>query len=119
MKKVLIVDDEPNILRSLRFLMEQAGHAVSTLTDGADVFEQLENEPPDLLILDIMLPSLDGLTLCKQIRSTDVYDQMKILLLTAKGQDADIERGILVGADMYITKPFSIRDLVVTVERLF
>lgn len=117
-KRVLIVDDEKNILVSLNFMMEQAGCVVETAQDGMTALHMIETDPPDLLLLDIMLPQMDGFELCKRLRGNHRFDDMKIILLTAKGRDVDVGKGLKLGADAYITKPFSTRDLMSQVNEL-
>ena len=117
-KQVLIVDDEKNILTSLKFLMQQAGYTVQTAMDGRVALALIERNPPDLLLLDIMLPQLDGFEVCRQIRATPAHNAMKIVMLTAKGRETDAEKGLALGANAYIRKPFSTRELVQTVDML-
>lgn len=117
-KRVLIVDDEKNILVSLNFMMKQAGCVVETAQDGMTALHMIETDPPDLLLLDIMLPQMDGFELCKRLRGNHRFDDMKIILLTAKGRDVDVGKGLKLGADAYITKPFSTRDLMSQVNEL-
>ncbi|MGB1249461.1 MAG: response regulator [Candidatus Promineifilaceae bacterium] len=117
-KQVLIVDDEKNILTSLKFLMQQAGYTVQTAMDGRVALALIKRNPPDLLLLDIMLPQLDGFEVCRQIRATPTHSAMKIVMLTAKGRETDAEKGLALGANAYIHKPFSTRELVQMVNRL-
>lgn len=117
-KQILIVDDEKNILISLKFLMQQAGYIVQTAMDGLAALTMIERSPPDLLLLDIMLPQLDGFEVCRKVRAVPSLRAMRIVMLTAKGRDADAEKGMAMGADAYIKKPFSTRELVNTVNSL-
>jgi DNA-binding response OmpR family regulator len=109
---VLIVDDEPNIVLSLQFLMKKAGYAVRTAGDGEQAFAELSREPPDLVLLDVMMPKIDGFTLCEKIRATPEWRDMRIIMLTARGRDIERQKGLAVGADDYITKPFSTQEAV-------
>ena len=115
-KDVLIVDDEPNIVISLQFLMQQAGFVVRLAADGGAALALIAERPPDLVLLDIMLPRLDGWEVCRRIRANPAWQPMKVLLLTAKGRDVDVEKGLALGADGYVTKPFSTRELVQMVQ---
>lgn len=117
-KRVLIVDDEPNIVTSLEFLMKRAGFAVSTANTGRGALASLEATPPDLVILDVMMPDLDGYEICRQVRAEPAWRDTKIVMLTARGRDAERERGLAVGADAYVTKPFSTRELVEQVKTM-
>ena len=117
-KDVLIVDDEPNIVISLQFLMQQAGFVVRLAADGVAALALIAERPPDLVLLDIMLPRLDGWEVCRRIRANPAWQPMKVLLLTAKGRDVDVEKGLALGADGYVTKPFSTRELVQMVQKM-
>src|SRR5205809_1085837 len=110
-EKVLIVDDEPYIVTSLYFLMHQDGFEVMTCDDGAIALEMIRQQMPELVLLDVMLPTLDGLEVLKAVRDNPSTEHIKIVMLTAKGRSDDIEQGIKAGADLYITKPFSTRSL--------
>ena len=112
MKKVLIVDDEPNIVISLEFLMAQNGFYVRTARSGEEALEIVPEYKPDLILLDVMLPFRSGFEVCQTLRAKKELKGMKILMLTAKGREADIERGKAAGADDYIVKPFSTKELV-------
>lgn len=117
-KKVLIVDDEPSILISLEFLMQQKGYDLRTAKDGEQAWQILCAFKPDLVLLDVMLPICNGFELCQRIRETPELADMKIILLTAKGRSNDVEKGLAAGANAYITKPFSIKDVTQHVEEL-
>jgi len=117
-RSVLVVDDEPNIVLSLEFLMEQAGYRVRVARDGEAALQAIASSPPDLVLLDVMLPKRDGFEICRAIRSNAAWRHVRILMLTAKGREADRDRGIALGADGYITKPFANRDLVERVRAL-
>ena len=113
---VLIVEDEPNIVLSLEFLMENAGYEVRVARDGRSALEEVKSNPPNIILLDVMLPDQDGFSVCELIRTNPDLQNVRILMLTAKGRDTDREKGLALGADAYITKPFSTRDLVEKVK---
>jgi DNA-binding response OmpR family regulator len=117
-KKVLIAEDEPNIVVSLEFLLEQSGYEIRTVGDGEEALRVAREFRPDLLLLDIMLPLRNGFQVCQLIREAPELAPMKIVMLTAKGRDTEVAKGLAVGADAYITKPFATRELVDTIERL-
>jgi DNA-binding response OmpR family regulator len=108
-KKVLIVDDEPNIVLSVEFLMR---------SDGQEAIDLLAGTSPDLMILDVMMPRKNGFEVCAEVRADPALSRMPILMLTAKGREAEMKKGISLGADAYITKPFSTHDLVAKVHEL-
>jgi DNA-binding response OmpR family regulator len=116
--KILIVDDEPNIVMSLEFLMRKRGHEVRVASDGEQALEAAAEFAPDLVLLDVMLPRRSGYEVCQKLRERPESRHVKILMLTAKGRDVEVTKGLAVGADGYVTKPFSTRDLVEQVERL-
>ncbi|WP_404475009.1 response regulator [Vreelandella venusta] len=118
MAKVLVVDDEPNIVLSLEFLMEQAGFEVITAEDGEQALEQVNNTSPDLLLLDISLPGMSGFDVLERLRGQEATAQLPIIMLTAHGRDVEREKGMALGADDYITKPFSTQSLVEKVKAL-
>ena len=117
-KTVLIVDDEPNILLSVEFLMQREGHEVLTASDGQEALDQLASSRPDLMILDVMMPRKNGFEVCAEVRANPAFSDMPILMLTAKGREAEMHKGISLGADAYITKPFSTHELVAKVLEL-
>ncbi len=116
--KVLIADDEPNIVISLEFLMAREGYEVVVAGDGEEALEQIERHAPDLVLLDVMMPKRNGYEVCQQIRSTPRWRDIKVIMLTAKGRDAEVAKGLALGADAYMTKPFSTKDLVQQVKRV-
>ena len=116
--RILIVDDEPNIVLSLEFLLRKEGYEVATAPNGGEALHQAAAFKPHLMVLDVMLPVLDGFEVCRQLRADPAQAQLKILLLTARGRAAEVERGVQVGADTYVTKPFATRDLVAKVRQL-
>ena len=117
-KRVLVVDDEPNIVMSLRFLMEREGFQVEVASTGQAAVAALEREPADLVLLDIMMPELDGFEVRQRIRNNPAWRATKVVMLTAKGRDVERDKGLALGADDYVTKPFSTRDLVAKVKRM-
>ena len=115
---ILVVDDEPNIVLSLEFLLKQAGFRVRTVSNGEAALAAIAQEPPDLVLLDVMIPGRDGYAVCQEIRSNPAWRDMRIIMLTAKGGDIQREKGLSLGADEYVTKPFSTRELVERVRRM-
>ncbi|MBE0506085.1 MAG: response regulator [Marinospirillum sp.] len=118
MARVLVVDDEPNIVLSLEFLMQQAGFEVSTAQDGETALELVDKTPPDLLLLDISLPGISGFEVLEALRAQEAFRKLPIVMLTAHGREVEREKGLALGADDYITKPFSTRQLVEKVKML-
>ncbi|MCW5731560.1 MAG: response regulator [Alphaproteobacteria bacterium] len=114
---VLVVDDEPNIVLSLEFLMKQAGFDVRVARDGEAALAAMAERRPDVVLLDVMLPKRDGYDVCQTIRANPAWRDVRILMLTARGRDVEREKGLALGADDYITKPFSTRDVVERVRR--
>lgn len=109
---VLIVDDEPNILLSLQFLLTKAGYDVRTAKDGEQALAEIARSKPDVVLLDVMMPKLDGFTVCQRIRAEAAWQDVRVIMLTARGRDVEREKGLSLGADDYITKPFSTKDAV-------
>lgn len=118
MANVLVVDDEPNIVLSLEFLMEQAGFQVTTAEDGEQALESVKNAQPDLILLDISLPGISGFDVLEQLRGQPDTASLPIIMLTAHGREVEREKGMALGADDYITKPFSTQTLVEKVKAL-
>jgi DNA-binding response OmpR family regulator len=116
-KKVLIVDDEVNIVISLEFLMQQAGYTIAVARTGDEALVKLATFQPDLILLDVMLPGVNGFDICQRIRQTPAWAAMKIVMLTAKGRDVEISKGLALGANAYITKPFSTKALLAEVQQ--
>lgn len=117
-KQILIVDDEPNIVISLEFLMRREGFEVTVARDGEEALGSIAAKRPDLVLLDVMMPKINGFEVCERLRANPALADMRIVMLTAKGREAEIKKGLSLGADGYITKPFSTRDLVVQVKNL-
>ncbi len=117
-KSVLIVDDEPNIVLSLEFLMQQAGFAVRTAAGGEEALQAMEAAPPDLVLLDVNMPKIDGYQVCERIRADPRWKDVRVVMLTAKGRDIEREKGLAMGADDYVTKPFATQEIVQKVREL-
>jgi DNA-binding response OmpR family regulator len=117
-KTVLIADDEPNIVISLEFLLEQDGYRVLVARDGNEALEAIEREVPDCVLLDIMLPRLSGYDVCQRIRQNPAWANVRVIMLTARGREVEVTKGLALGADAYVTKPFSTRDLLDQVRQL-
>ena len=118
MKKILIVDDDPYILLSLEFLMKKGGHEVMIARNGTEALDFINNNKPTLVLLDIMMPDVDGYSICEYVKTTDSLKDIIIVFLSAKTQESDIEKGYKLGAAKYISKPFSTRELVKEVKAL-
>ncbi len=116
--KVLIVDDEPNIVAALEFLLEKNGYEVRVADNGAEALEQLDAFQPDLVLLDVMVPKLSGYEVCQRMRAEPKWRNIKIVMLSAKGREVEVNKGMSLGADLYVTKPFSSAELVATLHRL-
>lgn len=114
---VLVVEDEPNIVDSLSFLMKQAGYRVWIARDGDTALRMMASEMPNLVLLDVMLPRRDGYQVCQAIRANPEWNGVRVIMLSAKGRELDRRKGIALGADDYITKPFSTREIVERVRR--
>lgn len=116
--KILIVDDDPYILMSLEFLMKKSGYAVSVARNGKEALKLVDDIVPDVVILDIMMPDVDGYAICRYIKSTPHLQHGKVVFLTARSKEADVRKGYELGATMYITKPFSTKELMKQVQEL-
>ena len=117
-KHVLIVDDAPNIVLSLEFLMKKEGYDVLSVSNGEEAMAAVAERKPDLVLLDVMMPRKDGYEVCQELRASEAWKDVKIIMLTAKGRDVEREKGLALGADDYITKPFATRELVEKVRTL-
>ena len=115
---LLIADDEPNILLSLDYLMQREGFRVVLARDGQEALDLIVRERPALALLDVMMPLRSGLEVCQQVRQDPTLDGVQILLLTAKGRETDVSKGLAMGANAYMTKPFSTRELVARVRSM-
>jgi phosphate regulon transcriptional regulator PhoB len=118
MKRVLIIEDDRDIVELVRYNLANEGFQVSAARDGSTGLTQVKKSPPDVLLLDLMLPKLSGLEICKEIRRDPALNRLPILMLTARGEEADRVVGLEIGADDYVTKPFSPRELVARVKAL-
>lgn len=116
---VLVVDDEANIVLSLEFIMKQAGFDVRVARDGDEALRAVSDSAPDLILLDVMMPKRDGYDVCQTIRANPKWKDVYIIMLTAKGREIEQEKGMALGADDYITKPFSTREVVQRVKQHF
>jgi DNA-binding response OmpR family regulator len=116
--KVLVADDEPNIVISLEFLMKREGYDVSIARNGQEALETIRRLRPDLVLLDVMMPLRSGLEVLQAVRADEAIAGTRILMLTAKGRDTDTAKGLALGADAYVTKPFSTRELAERVRRM-
>jgi len=115
--RILIADDEPNIVMSLEFILQRSGFETAVARDGDEALQEVEQFRPDLVLLDVMMPRRDGYEVCQTLRASGWTD-LKIVMLTAKGRDTEVAKGLAVGADAYVTKPFSTRELVDRVRTL-
>jgi len=116
--KILVVDDEPEAVELVEFNLKQSGFSVTTAADGAEALNKARATPPDLIVLDLMLPEISGLEVCKMLRRDPVTSTLPIIMLTAKAAEIDRVLGLELGADDYITKPFSPRELVLRIQKL-
>lgn len=114
---ILIADDEPNIVLSLEYVLQQEGYRVRVARDGQEALEAIAAERPDLLLLDVMLPRLSGFDVCERIRAHRDWRSLRIVMLSAKGREVEVQKGLALGADAYVTKPFSIQELLAEVAR--
>jgi DNA-binding response OmpR family regulator len=117
-KKILIVDDEPNIVISLEFLMKKEGFEVAVARDGEEALAKVATFGPDLMLLDVMMPKKSGFEVCEALRADPARAGLLIVMLTAKGRDTEVAKGIALGADAYVTKPFSTKELVAKVKEM-
>jgi len=117
-KKVLIADDEQNIVISLDFLLRREGFDVLVAADGEEALAKARSERPDLVLLDVMMPKMNGFDVCQALRADPEFASMRVLMLTAKGRDTEVTKGLGLGADAYMTKPFSTKELVAQVRSL-
>ncbi|MGI9508360.1 MAG: response regulator transcription factor [Geminicoccaceae bacterium] len=117
-KTVMIVEDEENISIALRYLMKGQGYDVLIARDGEEALMIAEATPPDLILLDVMMPKRNGYDVCQTLRANPACQDIKIIMLSAKGRDIEVEKGLALGADAYMTKPFSTRDLTAKVRSM-
>ena len=117
-KKILVVDDEPYILRSLTFVLGKEGYDVSTATNGEEAMAQIRESKPCIMFLDIMMPKKNGYEVCQEVKTDPALSDIHVIMLSAKGQEADREKGLSLGANEFITKPFSPMQIVARVKEL-
>jgi two-component system, OmpR family, alkaline phosphatase synthesis response regulator PhoP len=118
-KRILVVDDERHIVRLVQVNLERAGYEILTAYDGVEALEKVKTEMPDMVVLDVMMPRMDGFEVLKNLQSDPRFQNIPVIMLTAKAQDADIFKGWASGVSSYLTKPFNPRELLVFVERIF
>ncbi|WP_367397452.1 response regulator transcription factor [Chryseosolibacter indicus] len=117
-RKVLVVDDDPYILMSLEFLMKKSGYEVMVARNGKEALTLVDQEVPDLVLLDIMMPDVDGYGICSYIKTNNTLKKIKVVFLSAKTKEADKQKGLDLGAELYITKPFATKELVKKIDAL-
>jgi two-component system alkaline phosphatase synthesis response regulator PhoP len=117
-KKILVADDEPNILISLEFLLKREGYEVVVAHNGAEALERVRADRPDMAILDVMMPLRNGFEVCQDLRADPEFKDFRIMMLTAKGRDTEVSKGLALGADVYMTKPFATKELIAKVKAL-
>jgi DNA-binding response OmpR family regulator len=117
-KKILIADDEPNIVAAIEFLLRQSGYEVHIAQNGEEALALVESCIPDLVLLDVMMPKKSGYEVCARIRERADWRHIKIVMLSAKGREAEVSKGLSMGADLYVTKPFSTRELMAMINEL-
>lgn len=117
-KQILVAEDEPNIVISLEFLLKTAGHDVSIARDGEEALRIIHDARPDLIVLDVMLPLVNGFEVCRRVRDDPALRDTKVLMLTARGRQSEVTRGLEVGANAYMTKPFATKELLNAVTEL-
>lgn len=118
MKKVLIVDDEPNIVTALEYLLQQSGYEVRSASNGEEALARLREFAPDLVLLDVMMPKQSGYEVCQRIRERPEWNHVKIMIVSARGREAEVSKGLSLGADLYLTKPFANAELVARIGEL-
>lgn len=117
-KKILVVDDEPNIVTALEFLLQRSGYDVLVARDGGEALTLAEAQRPDLVLLDVMMSVKSGYEVCQRMRERSDLQHIKIIMLSAKGREAEVNKGLSMGADSYVTKPFANKDLLARIEEL-
>ena len=117
-RRVLIADDEPNIVTALEFLLQRSGFEVLVAQNGEEALRLIDAERPDLVLLDVMMPLKNGYDVCRRVREQPALRHIKVVMLTAKGREAEMDKGLAAGADLYVTKPFSTSDLMAKIEGL-
>lgn len=114
---ILIADDEPNIVLAIEFVLQEEGYRVRVAHDGQEALDAIAAELPDLLLLDVMLPRASGFEVCQRIRANPAWRGLRVVMLSAKGRDVEVQKGLALGADAYVTKPFAIDELLAEVAR--
>jgi two-component system, OmpR family, alkaline phosphatase synthesis response regulator PhoP len=117
-RKILIADDEPNIVAALEFLLQRNGFEVCVARNGDEALKLIETHNPDLILLDVMMPQRSGYDVCQRVRENEAWRRIKIVMLSAKGREVEVSKGLSIGADLYITKPFSTRELIAQIKAL-
>jgi len=117
-KKILVADDEPSIVAAVEFLLRRNGYEVHVARNGEEALELVEAHNPDLVLLDVMMPRKSGYEVCARMREREEWRHIKIIMLSAKGRDAEVNKGLTMGADVYVTKPFSTRELMAKIKGL-
>jgi len=117
-KKVLIVDDEENIVISMEFLISQAGYELQIARNGEEALDKVSSFDPDLILLDVMMPKINGFEVCRRIRENPAWEAIKIIMLTAKGREVEVTKGLALGVNSYVIKPFSTKELMAEVKHL-
>lgn len=116
--KILIAEDEPSIVLSLEFLLQEAGYEVAVALDGNQALRMADRIRPDLIVLDIMLPLVDGFEVCRYVRGNSMLEHTRVLMLSARGHEGAVQKSLPLGADAYMTKPFSTRELIIVINEL-
>ena len=117
-RRVVIADDEPNLVLPLEYMLKREGYEVTVARDGQEALEAIARVDPHLVLLDVMMPRKSGFDVCQMLRADEAHRDLRILLLTAKGRDDDVAKGLALGADAYVVKPFSPRELLQKVREL-
>jgi DNA-binding response OmpR family regulator len=117
-QRILVADDEPNIVEALEFVLRRAGYAVASAANGEEVLREIERAAPDLVLLDVMMPLLSGYDVCARIRHRPEWRGIKVVMLSARGRQAEAQRGLEAGADLYVVKPFSNAELLRSIAAL-
>lgn len=117
-QKILLVDDDPNILKVLSMRLEKTGYEVDSISDGFMALEKIRKDRPDLIILDLMLPEIDGYKVCRMLKFDETYKNIPVIMLTGRTQEEDRKKGLQMGADAYIVKPFESKNLLMKIEEL-
>ena len=117
-RKILIADDEPSIVAAVEFLLQRNGYDVCVARDGDEALRLIETSHPDLVLLDVMMPQKSGYEVCARMRERTDWGDIKIIMLSARGRDAEVSRGLAAGADVYVIKPFSTRELMAKIKEL-